>query len=278
MLLDAKMKRWITLLFSIAWVNLASGQGIVCVDPVTITVEEKGTAASSTNPFSVVTGELVTNETPCFGNFKLRGIAQSRLKQLADGSYLLDLSNSGITNLNIITNLPIKHLNIYSNAITDLSPLAGMSLTSICFDLRNIRRGIEVLLNMSSLELIVYDNIFGYGNIYCKKDTFATDMAGFIFMQELNSLGFHGDEHLFHLVADGDTLRSIAFQNLGDSNKYEHVRNGRGEKYSNDPKVGEIVVMRMIPENELSDLSSYEQILSSNLFTNAPRFRPSNEK
>lgn len=56
------------------------------------------------------------------------GVAIKSVKQLADGSWDLDLTGAAISNLKMLSGAPISILKLGNTAITDLAPLRGMAL------------------------------------------------------------------------------------------------------------------------------------------------------
>ncbi len=67
------MRRLTTLLIVLAWATIASSAGIVCIDPITITVEEKGTGSHPHSVFTVAIDDLpaqtiTTNSCGIFTN------------------------------------------------------------------------------------------------------------------------------------------------------------------------------------------------------------------
>lgn len=59
------------------------------------------------------------------------GVSVKSLKQDADGTYLVDLSESDLADLTPLKGLPISALDLHKTAVTDLSPLRGLPLRSL---------------------------------------------------------------------------------------------------------------------------------------------------
>ena len=82
------MKKWMIILVGLTSTTIALGQGIVCVDPVTVTIEEKGTDANPYSAFSVSIDSLpaqtiTTNLCGVFTNLDLK--TDHMVKILRDG-------------------------------------------------------------------------------------------------------------------------------------------------------------------------------------------------
>jgi hypothetical protein len=70
------MRIWMTTLIVLAWATFVSAQGIVCIDPVTITVEEKGTESHPESTFTVAIDDrpaqtITANSCGVFSNLNV---------------------------------------------------------------------------------------------------------------------------------------------------------------------------------------------------------------
>jgi len=70
------MKEWIILFCGILWSSIAAAQGIVCIDPITITEDDKSTKSYPESTFTVSIDDLpaqtiTTNSCGVFSNLSL---------------------------------------------------------------------------------------------------------------------------------------------------------------------------------------------------------------
>jgi hypothetical protein len=64
----------------------------------------------------------------------------------------LDCHETKVSDLRPIAGAPLKELMIHDAKITDLTPLAGMRLTTLTFTPSDIKKGIEVVREMKTIE------------------------------------------------------------------------------------------------------------------------------
>jgi hypothetical protein len=102
------MKQWITLLFGMLCATLAFAQGIVCIDPITITVEEKGTESHPESTFTVTIDDrpaqtITTNSCGVLTNLDLT--TDHMVKIDRDGkrevSFIFDFKTKGSSHLRL---------------------------------------------------------------------------------------------------------------------------------------------------------------------------------
>lgn len=104
-------------------------------------------------------GTRVTDVSPLQG-LPLKGVYLA-LTDISDISPLkgmrlssLALDGTGVSNLSPVKGMPLTDLTLFNTTISDLTPLQGMSLKSIGFTPARITKGLEIVRNMQSIEVI----------------------------------------------------------------------------------------------------------------------------
>ncbi len=96
---------------------------------------------------------LDTVKTMTLGTLWMRNTAVKELGPIANhGLTSLDVQGSAVNNLNALKEMvSLKRLNISQTDVTDLSPLAGLSLERLIFTPEKIEKGIDAIRGMASL-------------------------------------------------------------------------------------------------------------------------------
>jgi len=67
---------------------------------------------------------------------------------------ILTFDNTDIQDISVLKDMPLTALSMRGTRVHDLSPLRGLALEYLTFDFAHVQKGLDVLLEMPTLEKI----------------------------------------------------------------------------------------------------------------------------